>query len=149
VTRKYRRSRTPEERFWAMVDKSGDCWLWTGYTDHLGYARFWTGAKQSLVHRFSYELAYGEIPKGLVLDHLCRMPSCVRLSHLEVVTQRINLLRGTGFAATNAVKTHCVNGHEYTEENTYWRLTSTGWGRDCRACKYLRNREVAEQKREV
>lgn len=34
------------------------------------------------------------------------------------------------------LKTHCKQGHEYTEENTY--VTSRGW-RQCRACKRRNN----------
>lgn len=37
----------------------------------------------------------------------------------------------------NGRKTHCVNGHEFNNENTYVR--PKGKGRECRACK--RNRE--------
>lgn len=37
-----------------------------------------------------------------------------------------------------AATTHCVNGHEYTPENTYTR--SEGW-RACRAC----NREAVRR----
>ena len=43
---------TPEERFWAKVDKSGDCWLWTGAVDKgTGYGRFWNGERTVLPHR--------------------------------------------------------------------------------------------------
>ena len=41
--------------------------------------------------------------------------------------------------------THCVNGHEYTEENTYW-APKTG-SRSCRKCRYNHNK-TAVAKRE-
>jgi hypothetical protein len=38
---------------------------------------------------------------------------------MEPVTPAVNIRRGRGEAAKNAVKTHCPEGHEYTPENTY------------------------------
>ena len=35
------------------------------------------------------------------------------------MTQRVNILRGVGLAAANAVKTQCENGHTLDEANTY------------------------------
>lgn len=32
---------TAEERFWAKVDKSGECWLWTSAISPGGYGAFW------------------------------------------------------------------------------------------------------------
>jgi hypothetical protein len=86
--------RTIEARFWEKVDKTDTCWLWTGSSDRLGYGRFSTWPSVTLAHRFAYELLAGPIPDGLVIDHLCRTPSCVNPDHLEPVTQRENLRRG-------------------------------------------------------
>jgi len=30
-------------RFWSKVDKSGDCWIWTGARDGKGYERYAAG----------------------------------------------------------------------------------------------------------
>lgn len=115
-----------------LVGPSG-CWLVpTRHPD--GYARIaegGTGGRMLMAHRVSYEYFVGPIPEGLTLDHLCRVHNCVNPEHLEPVTQRVNILRGFGAAATNARKTHCPQGHEYTPENTY----RDEGRRVCRICK--------------
>ena len=80
---------TPEERFWAKVDKTDDCWLWTANRTNAGYGHFWLDRRMVLAHRFAYELLIGPIPDGLTLDHLCRVRACVNPAHLEAVTNRV------------------------------------------------------------
>jgi hypothetical protein len=115
------------EDFWAKVDKSGDCWLWTASRDSHGYGHIGYQRRNWLAHRLSYELVVGPIPDGLSLDHLCRNPPCVRPAHLEPVTHAENLARGS-----RAAKTHCPKGHPYDEENT--RLVTDRRGYASRQC---------------
>lgn len=128
-------------RFWAKVDKSGDCWEWTASHNGRGYGQFFVsrnGKKASIrAHRWAYESVVGPIPDGLTLDHLCRHPWCVRPDHLEPVTMRENLLRGNGWSGRHARATHCPRGHEYTLENTVY---DHGTRRRCRTCKNARRR---------
>jgi len=119
-------------RFWPRVAKGPDCWIWTGARRSPGgYGTIRGNGHQLLAHRVAYELAIGPIPEGKQLDHLCRNKGCVNPAHLEPVTNRENVLRGVGPSAVNARKTHCVNGHEFTPENTY---REKGGGRACKAC---------------
>ncbi len=133
-------------RFWAKVEKTGDCWLWTGSRSR-GYGTIRIGGRDGrslYTHVLSYEKACGPVPDGRVLDHLCRVRHCVNPAHLEVVDQRTNILRGDGVAARNAQKTHCERGHEFTPENTItrWRRRSGGgWLRECRECRRSRRAE--------
>lgn len=94
---------TSEERFWAKVDKSGECWLWTGVRDvtRRGYGHAWIGGRHRGAHRVSYELAYGPIPEGLVIDHICHHPPCVNPEHLRAVTQLANSQNRAGLHPTN------------------------------------------------
>lgn len=123
---------TTEERFWAKVNKTETCWLWTAQIDADGYGHFRWDGKRGAAHRFAYEYFIGPIPNGLQLDHLCRTRACVNPAHLEPVTCRENLLRGATFQSANALKTHCQQGHPFDDENTY--ITANG-SRACKACR--------------
>jgi hypothetical protein len=133
---------SPLARFTAKVEvEAGGCWRWLpGPACDFGYGNFWLNGTTISSHRASYLLHKGPIPDGLVLDHLCSNPICVNPAHLEPVTQRVNLLRGRTFQAGNASKTHCVNGHEFTPENTYY-APSRPTSRACKACQSERTRQ--------
>lgn len=107
------------------------CWEWKGSRLKGGYAHAHRPHRRILAHRFAYELLVGPIPQGLHLDHLCRNRACVNPAHLEPVSARENILRGTSMCAANAKKTHCKRGHPYDEKNTY--INPNG-ARSCRVC---------------
>lgn len=94
-------------------------------------------------HRLSYEAFIKKIPKGLVIDHLCRVRECCNPDHLEPVTQHINILRGVGASALNANKTHCKRGHELNKENM---IFSSKGLRVCKTCKLEKQRKERNQK---
>lgn len=132
-----------QERFWPKVDKNaeGGCWEWTASVMAAGYGQINLGRRGDGIgyaHRLAYEWLVGPIPPDLVIDHVCRNRRCVNPAHLEVVTERENILRGAGGSAINALKTHCVNGHEFTPENTY--VYSMTGARSCRECARARDR---------
>ena len=100
----------------ALVGKTGDedeCWVWMGQKDRDGYGTFWFRRRNRRAHRVSYWASCGDIPEGLVIDHLCRNHWCVNPQHLQCVTVRENALIGDSVAAKNARKTHCPKGHAY------------------------------------
>jgi len=133
-----------EDRFWAKVNKTATCWGWTACLNSNGYGMFKVAGRTVCAHRFAYELLVGPIPEGLVTDHLCRNRSCVNPGHLEPVTNAVNILRGVGVGATNALKTECFNGHPLSGENLY---LYPGGERACRICIYARNRAWKRAKR--
>lgn len=112
------------------------CIEWAGAVQDNGYGRFGITDKYLVpAHRFAYELAAGEIPPGMSVDHLCRNRICVNPSHLEVVSIGVNILRGDAPSARNRRKTHCKQGHAFTPENIY----RTSRGRECLTCMGLRS----------
>lgn len=83
---------TVVDRFWSKVDRSGDCWLWTGVPNDSGYGRFAIDSRHVVrAHRFAFELENGPIGPGLDICHHCDTPPCVRALHLFAGTAADNM----------------------------------------------------------
>lgn len=119
-----------------VITESG-CWEWVGAIQPTGYGRVKIRGRAQRPHRHYYERLHGPIPEGLTLDHLCRNRNCVNPEHMEPVTNRVNVLRGIGWTAQNARKTHCPNGHPFAGKNL--RIAVSGF-RICRECKRIGDR---------
>jgi HNH endonuclease len=107
-----RNNGTPEERWWARIDKNGPiperypelgpCWLWTGHINVYGYGHFSAAMNHPVrAHRWGFERYVGPIPEGKEPDHLCGVRACVKVipdevgpAHFELVTHLENVRRG-------------------------------------------------------
>lgn len=82
-------------RFYSRIDRSGDCWTWTGELNNQGYGRFTVyrnGRRvRLLAHRVAYLLEAGALPSRLVIRHKCDNPPCARRDHLTTGTQAENI----------------------------------------------------------
>jgi hypothetical protein len=128
-----------------------------GQLDRSGYGKFKAGKQTTGAHRASWLARKGPIPEGLVIDHLCRNRACINVDHMEPVTNAVNARRstlvgrGSGQHAglTGRLKTACVNGHAFDEENTAWRTRPDGYlVRVCRACNRERLRRFKARRRQ-
>lgn len=150
------RGQTVLER-WQSAEAFGEdfngspCMVLPNQPGRGGYVRI----KNQQAHRVIYEELRGPIPAGLMLDHLCAstngLRSCVNPWHMEPVSLKENIRRGTSPSAKNAAKTHCKRGHEFTPESTYVVL---GKWRRCKLCRKsdawsVRRRETRAQRRQA
>ena len=125
--------------FWLKVYPRGDCWERRGARDSRGYGKYrWSlggsGAKNhwftpQYVHRHAAELAIGPILPGEEVDHLCLHKWCVRPSHLDIVSRKINNDRRVSHLVP---RTHCRRGHEITGTNA--KPQGGGERPTCRIC---------------
>jgi hypothetical protein len=131
------------ERLRSYIDRTDGCWVWIGRRtgwgreQGAGYGRYRMEGRELMAHRVVYEALIGPIPRGLVLDHLCRNTRCVNPEHLDPVTQKVNVERSNAGRPGVKRKTHCPKGHKYTPENTY--LKKGRW-QQCRICHSDRER---------
>lgn len=127
---------------WSMPEPNSGCILWIG-TVFKGYGIMGSGGS-GRAHRVAYELDRGPIPNGMTIDHLCRVRCCVNPRHMEVVSNKENVLRGIGPTAQNSAKSHCKHGHSF--DGAYIRPSSKQ--RVCRLCRAAWKREFRRKRRE-
>jgi hypothetical protein len=78
------------ERFWAKVDRSGECWLWTGGRSRKGYGKVTVAARTLIATHVALLLDGRPVPPGLCALHRCDTPACVRPDHLFIGSRRDN-----------------------------------------------------------
>jgi hypothetical protein len=139
---------TPEARFWQKVDRTGDCWLWTGATTR-GYAYFYRARGCTTVaSHFAWLLGSGEeVPADRIVLHRCDNPLCVRFDHLFIGTFADNtadMISKGRMISPYQSRTHCKRGHELTAENTHQYGKAK---RACRECAKLATHRYLSRKR--
>lgn len=115
------------KRFYAKVDKTEDCWNWTGAKTASrkerplapatqGYGVISVNNRPFYAHRLSMLMKQGYLTEGLVIDHLCNNSTCVNPDHIEEVTNRENVVRSPRHSMNTGGYSHykefCKRGHK-------------------------------------
>ena len=140
---------TPEQ-LQKVIDRiqpqENGCWWYSAVVDNKGYATTrigWPVIKGAKVHRLSWIYYKGDIPEGMVIDHLCHNPEtceggdscehrrCVNPDHLQLISAAENNAKTVRVLK---YKTHCKNGHEL-KDNTYKYRSGNLVRFACHTCK--------------
>ena len=128
------------EKLKTSVTSRDGCWLTNLKPDKDGYPRAWITPKMRRASHAYYAIYNDDFPAGKLIMHSCDNPSCVNPEHLIIGDDKMNMKdRDSKGRDANGImykyrnSTHCKNGHEFTEENTYTRTRKEG-GRQCRIC---------------
>lgn len=116
------------------------CWEWAGSKSGSNkYGYIMLGSKNTRAHRIMLHWTSAfDLKSKLEAAHKCDVPSCVNPNHLFLATHSENIKDCASKGRHNfnhgkrIIKTHCRNGHEYSENNTklHKRL-----GRVCLVCR--------------
>jgi hypothetical protein len=121
------------------------CWEWTKCKSKSGYGKIkWRPIGDLRVHRVAAMLWLNlDIKSPILVCHKCDNPICFNPDHLFLGSiadnKRDEIAKGRNH---NRRKTHCINGHEFTPENTWLGKSS---GRNCRTCHRTRERDRARR----
>lgn len=127
------------DSFWSNIKQvNTGCWEWQASIRKDGYAMHRIAKSLVLVHRIMFVISNGRLPSYLV-RHTCDNPKCVNPDHLIEGYDQDNIddkyLHGKGLKKNT--KTHCINGHEFTDSTSY--ISPRGI-RSCRICMSASNR---------
>lgn len=101
------------------------CRKWLGKKDRDGYGVH----ERTKAHIAAWNEARGPVPADRVLDHVCRVRSCIRISHLEPVTEVENQRRKRwGYRVR---RERCPAGHDMQVNSV---IVGADGGRVCRRC---------------
>lgn len=123
--------------FFARIQRSDACWLWTGGRGTRQYGKWSVRGKWYPAHRLAYTAFVGLIPDGMLVLHKCDNPPCVRPDHLFLGTHADNTADMIAKGRSQFSATACVHGHAFTPGNT--RLSPRGH-KECRECDRIKHR---------
>ena len=120
----------PADDWPVEVDPVYSCWRWQGSHNDRGYGTYWNSSGPHPAHVIVYQREVGPVPKGKVLDHLCRRRNCTNPMHLEPVPAGVNEKRKSWARRSGHDGRKCPNGHDMYKHG---RRTPEG-GEICRTC---------------
>lgn len=128
------------------------CWNYLGGHTGAGYGVFYVDRNPYFVHRLSAIKFLGMSLNSVLFScHKCDTPNCWNPEHLFVGTHTDNMKdmrkKGRGNSENQyTFATHCINGHEFTPENTY--IYASGHRR-CRTCDRKLDKERKNNKTRI
>lgn len=121
------------------------CWIWGGALAR-GYGQLTHKGKHMTAHRASFEAFVRPLVPGEWVLHRCDVRACVNPHHLYAgtpVENRRDTLARSGWKHPLGQRTHCTEGHEFTDGS--FSLATDG-SRVCKECQKLKKRIYRSKK---
>lgn len=125
-------------RFWAKVriNPVTGCWEWHGTRHPQGHGMTTIDGKPWYVHRLTYSVFIGPIPKGKHLHHTCHNQPCCNPEHVTPLTPGEHATESHAVGGRQSAKEACPQDHPYSPENTRTeRRADGGLARRCLTCE--------------
>lgn len=130
----------------AEPEPNTGCYLWPLGTTTDGYGVFQLRGRKMYAHRWSYLVAFGHLPEGVLVLHKCDTPACVNPDHLFLGSQKDNMDDASNkgrIRNRQMSQTHCIHGHPLSGNNLYV-YGKTGH-RGCKTCRRERTYKSRER----
>ena len=123
-----------KERFLRHVNKTKNCWLWTGQLSPNGYGILSATEWGNSAHRISWNIFKGKIDGELLVLHKCDVKTCVNPDHLFLGTHKDN--SNDKVAKNRTIRGDKVKGSKLTEQkvleirnsNECWNVLANRYG---------------------
>lgn len=143
-------SLSPQQRFaakWKLsaapshAPELGPCHVWTGYIPKGDdYARFTADGRSHRAHRWAWEQENGPVPAGMLVDHKCHRPACVRVSHLRLASRKQNAEHQLSARRDN--RSSAYRGVTWHKTKQRWCVQATHNGRNHHGGVFLDEHEA-------
>jgi hypothetical protein len=128
-----------------QIDPTTGCWLWQGAKTSKGRGCVLLHGQTVTTHKLFFILFIGPIPDGFEVHHKCNVAHCCNPEHLVLKTRLEHRRLHPDRRSFNGEKTHCLNGHPFSEQNTYvW-----GGSRGCKLCRKERSASLYQSRKET
>lgn len=98
------------------INRKTGCWEGIGNVNSSGYLRITIDGVLKYLHVAMYEKYYGTIPRGMIIDHLCKNKRCCNIFHLKITTREKNVSIGKqtklSYDDVEKIKLECLKKHQ-------------------------------------
>lgn len=112
-----------------IIRQENGCWEVQGYPNRSGHVQISSGSRwtqpyvRAKAHQIAWERANGRpVPDGMVIMHTCDNPCCANPDHLQLGTQRDNILDSIRKGRYNAFGIQKLNAEQVREIR--WRAAA-------------------------